>query len=245
MSSTVRFISCVSSHDRQKSVVRSLLSIIGQSAAANLRTQWVYRDDGPSDVMVVDIDDHAGQHFLGTGSEILIVALGSNRAALDDHDYALTKPLRWQELMQILHTLEQKHLRVPTPPVPVSGHASPVRAAAAPAPSAAPVESVHAPAYRLKAWPDLTRMRDETLQDAARICALLAKRPCTIGEISRTLELPELRINRLLDSIRHAAHPDWECLGDAEARSSAAATAPIGKPSSFLSKMWNRLRGGA
>ena len=118
MSSTVRFISCVSSHDRQKSVVRSLLSIIGQSAAANLRTQWVYRDDGPSDVMVVDIDDHAGQHFLGTASEILIVALGSNRAALDSHDYALTKPLRWQELMQILHTLEQKHLRAPAPSAP-------------------------------------------------------------------------------------------------------------------------------
>ena len=244
MSSTVRFISCVSSHDRQKSVVRSLLSIIGQSAAANLRTQWVYRDDGPSDVMVVDIDDHAGQHFLGTASEILIVALGSNRAALDNHDYALTKPLRWQDLMQILHTLEQKHLRAPALSKP--DPASPVRSAAAPATAAAPVESAHAPAYRLKAWPDLTRMREDTLQDAARICALLAKRPCTIGEISRTLELPELRINRLLDSIRNAAHTDWACLADAEARSlSAHATAPIGKPSSFLSKMWSRLRGGA
>jgi hypothetical protein len=239
MTSTVRFIRCVSGNDRQKSVVRSLLTIIGQTGASSRHTQWIYRDEGPNDVLVVDIDDLAGQHFLRSTSDRLIIALGSNRTALDSHAYTLSKPLRWQDLMQMLNALEQKYLKTRTPAADNSHPQTDTK------PVVAEVLAAHGPAYRLKSWPDLTRLREDTLHDAARICALLARRACTIGVISRTLDLPELRINRLLDSIRHAGHSDWECLADADLRTAVTTEPPVNsKPSSLLSKLWNRLRGG-
>jgi hypothetical protein len=208
--------------------------------------------------------DESASGRLDELGDTIVVALGKSRDALSGHTHALGKPLRWQDLLETLHSLE-KRLRAPLTPSH-SPVVAPVQPAPPSAPAPAPVEAPPAPRpaaaapavvrekaaaglLTLEDWPDLPRLDSALQQDAARICALLSRRAADRAGISAFLGLTEERVQQVLDALGTAGHPGRPCLsttGEATPATAPALTTggSDGKPSSFLSKFWNRLRGG-
>ena len=95
---------------------------------------------------------------------------------------------------------------------------------------------------QLDEWPDLTRMPQAVVFDAARICALLAVRPSGAPLVSVLLDLPLERVTQVLKELRlvnaSEASPD---AASAPRETTPAAGATATEASSLLGRLWQRL----
>jgi hypothetical protein len=247
MSKTVRVIGCVSRETRQHLIFRSMVRVLSQGAAANLQHQWSFSEAGPYDVTIFDLDDGAPPEALAAAGAEVVVAFSSQAHRLADRPFGLSKPIRGSEFLQLLQAIEARCFDNLTRPAP--GDA----ATSHPAPASVAASSPHEPLYSLLHWPDLPQLPDSRLHDAARICALLAVRRCSPATISRFLDIPPETVDRVLHAL--AACPPVEGLDVLHRQQAAQADnsniiplheqTPSGKPSSLLSKIWNRLKGAA
>lgn len=263
MTKTTRVIGCVSSEQRQHLIFRSMVRVIGQGASSNLKHQWSFSDTGPFDVRIVDLDDAEHAVLADDQGQGVVVALGGDQRILAGRRFTLSKPLRGNEFLQLLQAIEAAGFgtRVTVEAVDI-----PAAPAAAAAPEHHPPSARHTPQtaaavstrtetlISLASWPDLPRMPGDMLHDAARICALLSVRPSSRETISRFLDIPPENVSRVLKIIPACSHAgEIRILHEDQDTAAVAAGnvipmhdgGHITKPSSFLSKMWNRLRGAA
>lgn len=56
MNAMVHSLTCVSSQEQQKMLLKSLLGIVGHRA--NNQNEWTYLEEGSADVLVIDYDDN-------------------------------------------------------------------------------------------------------------------------------------------------------------------------------------------
>lgn len=105
---------------------------------------------------------------------------------------------------------------------------------------------------KLAYWPQLARLPEDALQDAARLCALLAVRPTSPVLVARLLDMPRSRVDELLQMISaRAPQPAAE-----QAVTEQAAPMPevidlheeavpeewASRSIPLVQKLWNRLR---
>lgn len=247
MTKTVRVIGCVSSETRQHLIFRSMIRVLGQGASSNLKHQWSFSEVGPYDVTIFDLDDGDLPETMTAGAEV-VVAFSNHPHRLADRPFGLSKPIRGSEFLQLLQSIETRCFDNLT-------RAAAAAVEAVGAAAAAPVRDISTdePLYSLISWPDLPQLPEAQLQDAARICALLAVRRCTPTTLSRFLDIDPATVDQVLRAL--AACPPLDGV-EVLHRQQAAQTeggnviplhdqTPSAKPSSLLSKLWNRLKGAA
>ncbi|MDO8331092.1 MAG: hypothetical protein Q7T36_11545 [Fluviicoccus sp.] len=262
MTKMTRVIGCVSSEQRQHLIFRSMVRVLGQGATSSLKHQWSFSDVGPFDVRIVDIDDEEHVALADEQGQGVVVVLAGNQQILVGRQFTLSKPLRGNEFLQLLQAIEAAGFEAR-----VTADAADIPVATAPAAPAEPnplktesnvktaptISAQTEILISLESWPDLPRMADDMLHDAARICALLSVRPSSRETISRFLDIPPENVNRVLKIIPACSHAgDIRTLHEHQSAATEANNViPLhdqvsgGKPSSLLSKLWNRLRGAA
>lgn len=101
---------------------------------------------------------------------------------------------------------------------------------------------------RFVAWPDLMTLPADFVAIAARLCALVSRKPTQASLIPLILDTPREAVFNVLEWLRHAGSVEWS-----ETFSSPAPD-PVDKPcrlggasapasSSFLGKLWLHLLG--
>lgn len=251
MTSMIRVIGCVSSEARHSLIFRSLIRVLSQGNTSSLKHRWSFSESGPFDVWILDIDDEENIDHLHSNRHGVIVLLGGNHPLLDSHPFTLTKPIRGNNFLQLLQSIEAAGFGNAVQVSPTVGKTA-VMTADAPI-QAHETAVANEALISLTSWPNLPQMPSDILHDAARICALLSIRPSTSSAISRFLDISPDAVNRVLQQITACSYD--RNIGILEYSQQAVSNAnnviPIhdhghtGKPSSFLSKIWNRLLGAA
>lgn len=91
----------------------------------------------------------------------------------------------------------------------------------------------------LVSWPSLTQLPEHLLLMAARLCALLARRPTTVSVIPRLLDLPESQVLPMIKALSLHGHVQ---LSGAPAAASPIAPDDEARPaSSLIGRIWQRL----
>lgn len=247
MSKSLIVIYCCSSDSKLQKHLKSIVHVL--NLVGGLKQNWVYGEDN-IDVHVTDMDDNEQKI---SPNKSIVIAVSSNPELLFGQKYSLTKPLRNQALQEILKRIESSE-PVTTPKLKAV-HDTVIDTQSRPTLEA--VVSTHALTepkemlYRLQAWPDLSLMSEDMMLDAARVSALLAVKPASLSFISSFLDTPKTRLEDILSVIDSCAHPDYPCLAkspmlsDVSHGDTVAESKVVAKPSSILSKLWNRLKGAA
>lgn len=252
MTKMVRVIGCVSNETRQHLIFRSMIRVLTQGSSSNLKHQWSFSEVGPYDVTILDMDDAPGSQPLSPSVANIIVAFSTHPQRLGDQPFVLSKPIRGNEFLQLLQAIEA--ISCDSASAPVAAPAASVSPSTkSSAPTAPAVVTTPEPLVRLLAWPDLPMMPGDCLHDAARICALLAVRPCPPSTISSFLDIAPANVDRILQQIPACSATPGELVLDIQHHATATADnvvplhdqGQVGKSSSLLSKIWNRLRGAA
>lgn len=96
-------VSCVSSQEQQKMLLRSLLGIVGNRRDSGV--VWSYADEGPGDVIFVDYDDAGGVEIAHSMKDTIVVAFSRDPARTSSEGFNLHKPLRSKDLIDLLDRL--------------------------------------------------------------------------------------------------------------------------------------------
>jgi len=96
-------ISCSSMSERDVALIKSLIGIVGR----NNGVEWVYSEGPDADVLIVDTDVRSGLSALKTKPRAL-VAYASADKTLIPNTFALTKPARARDLMEVLASIHTR-----------------------------------------------------------------------------------------------------------------------------------------
>jgi uncharacterized Rossmann fold enzyme len=88
-------------NEHDVALIKSLVAIIGRGTAI----KWVYHDESDADVVIVDMDERANMKVTHKRKPRALVAYASPDRTLIPNTYALTKPARARELMQLLDSI--------------------------------------------------------------------------------------------------------------------------------------------
>lgn len=251
--STTLTISCHSSEEKLCHMFRSIIRVLTQ--VSGLQHHWEFCDPlHPSlNVRILDLDDEQIRQTAHQYADALVMVISSQAEHLQGWTYALSKPLRSQALLDILQRIERRAMppapvrpSEPTPAPQRTPEPSPPLPTAASRPVADPRVQ---PVYGLQNWPDLTQLPEAQMLNAARVCALLSLRPAGADWISQFLSLARADLEALLVLIRQCGHPGHPVLTEGLQRMDALQlpepSPEAQRPSTFLAKIWNRLKGVA
>lgn len=101
--STKYSITCSAMDERDVALIKSLLGIISKGANA----AWAYADGPEADVVIVDTDNN-GHKGIKEMKPKAVVAYASPDKTLIPNTFALTKPARARELMEVLDAVKAK-----------------------------------------------------------------------------------------------------------------------------------------
>lgn len=101
--STKYSITCSAMDERDVALIKSLLGIISKGPNAT----WAYADGPEADVVIVDTD-HNGHKSIKEMKPKAVVAYASPDKTLIPNTFALTKPARARELMEVLDAVRAK-----------------------------------------------------------------------------------------------------------------------------------------
>jgi len=97
-------ISCSSMGERDIALIKSLLGIIGRSNDV----EWVYSEGPDADVLIVDTDERSGLSALKSSKPRVLIAYASPDKTLIPNTFALTKPARARDLMEVLASIHSR-----------------------------------------------------------------------------------------------------------------------------------------
>lgn len=258
MSRPVRSISCFSNDEKLRNVFRSIIRVYTQLRSTGLRHEWVYceQDGSGIDVQILDLDEEHNWQRFTAHPHMIVIAISKHPELLAGQKYTLGKPLHSNSLLRILQNIEGAEPIVPVMAqtlVADNGTAG-LSEFSLGGRDAAPAMTEAQDAdrlFKLQSWPDMTAMPEEKLLDISRVCALLSIRPASLGFMSDFLEIPPPELESILSLIRSKAYADFPSVQDAPRQLQAVSETPRvetkkpDRPSSFLSKIWNRLKGAA
>lgn len=92
-------ITCAGMNERDAALIKSLVGIVGKGQGA----EWVYSDEPDADVVIIDTDTHK-PGALKTKPRA-IVAYASPDKTLIPNTFALSKPARARDLMEVLASI--------------------------------------------------------------------------------------------------------------------------------------------
>lgn len=96
-------ITCSSMGDRDVALIKSLLGIIGKAGGV----EWVYSDDPAADVVIIDTDA-TRVSSLKEHKPKAVVAYASPDKTLIPNTFALYKPARARDLMEVLASVQAR-----------------------------------------------------------------------------------------------------------------------------------------
>jgi len=97
-------ITCSSMDEREVALIKSLIGIVGKGA----KVEWVYSDSPDADVVIVDADGQGFQSKVSGHKPKAIVAYAEPDRTLIPNTFALTKPARARELMDVLAGIQAR-----------------------------------------------------------------------------------------------------------------------------------------
>lgn len=97
-------VTCSAMDERDVALIKSLISIVGKSS----KVEWFYSDAPDADVVIVDADGQGFQSRLNGQKPKAIVAYAEPDRTLIPNTFALTKPARARELMEVLAGIQAK-----------------------------------------------------------------------------------------------------------------------------------------
>lgn len=250
MTKSLIVINCCSSDNKLQKQFKSIIHVL--NLVGGLKQSWIYGDEDVA-VHIVDVDDDDSWRQYTQSSGLITIAVSSKPDLLVGQKYSLTKPLRNQALHEILKRIESSEpvtsakLKAVHSALIDTKSLSTIDDLAGSGAAAVPKENM----YKLQAWPDISLMAEEMMLDAARVSALLAVRPASLSFMSSFLDTPKARLEQILSVIGSCAHPHYPSLAESPMLSEltsgdhVAESKVVAKPSSILSKLWNRLKGAA
>lgn len=97
-------ITCASMNERDVALIKSLIGIIGRGQGA----EWVYSETLDADVVIVDTDARGHLNALKDRKPRAIVAYATPDKTLIPNTFALTKPARAREFMDVLTSIQAR-----------------------------------------------------------------------------------------------------------------------------------------
>ncbi len=247
-------IGCISNSRSLPIALNSMVKIFaGFTLRGELEWYWQYNDTMPVDICIVDLDTYPDMSQLSEQQKI--IAVSSSPELLKDYSYTLQKPLKSQQLLALCKEFEAQagvvssatkteklvdNNIVVTQPVDDIFDISPMA-------SISSLETL----YQLESWPDFSRVSAEQISDLSRLCALLSLRPSTRQDILEFLSIAEDKLDVLFTVIEQHSYIGYTSLGTnfmtdsglAVAEGHEVSVTPATSSSSFLSKMWRKLKG--
>lgn len=97
-------ISCSAMNEHDVALIKSLIGIVGRSNGV----EWVYCEDANADVLIVDMDERSGQAAMKASTPKALVAYASADKTLIPNTFALMKPARARDLMEVLGSIHNQ-----------------------------------------------------------------------------------------------------------------------------------------
>ena len=205
-----------SEQEKLRAVFRSIIRVLNQ--VVGLQHDWAYCEEPELDVHIVDLDDPQAPQQIDRLKHCVVIATSAH-----------------EEQLSSLRGQNKPASAIQPLPAQSSLQDHPAGATSA--------------TYSLQNWPDLPQIPEEHMFEAARVCALLAVQPATLQQISQLLNLAMADLEALLALIRQCGHQGYPVLAmdhSPQGLTVPAIEVPVqAQPSSFLAKIWNRLKGAA
>lgn len=97
-------ITCSAMDDHDTALIKSLIAIVGKSHDV----EWIYSDTADADVVIVDTDAGGPVTSLSPHKPRAVVAYATPDKTLIPNTFALTKPARARELMEVLGGIQSR-----------------------------------------------------------------------------------------------------------------------------------------
>lgn len=97
-------ITCAFTDEREVALIKSLVGIVGKGAKA----EWFYSDSPDADVVIMDADAQNRPAGLTGHRPKAVVAYAEPDKTLIPNTFALTKPARARELMELLAGIQAR-----------------------------------------------------------------------------------------------------------------------------------------
>lgn len=254
MEKTICKIGCKSQQNNIKKMLGSIIRVYSGLSVSKLQLDWQFTSDSDVswDVHIIDLDDeNYPQYIVEAQQAKAVVMISSSAHILRDYEYTLTKPIMNHQLLTLLKLLEKEKIIISEDKMtevavfPQSEIILAVsRSEEVVTTKASEYEQTK---YQLLAWPDLTQVPKELLLNTSRVCALLATQPRSLIDIAQLLNISLPELGTILSTIQNNAYTFLTTLHKIEQSienhgliSSFSNEVPH---SSFLTKMWNKLKG--
>ncbi len=256
MEKTICKIGCKSQHDNIKNMLRSIIRVYSGLSVSKLQLDWQFVSDSDVswDVHIIDLDDENHSQYIAAAQQAkAVIMISSSASILHDYEYTLTKPIMNYQLLTILKLIETErfltsHTEMTQATIFAQSEIIPAR------PISESEETLKNKSadnehikYQLLAWPDLTQVPKELLFNTSRVCALLATQPRSLTDIAQLLSISLSELGTILSTIQNNAYTFLATLHKIEQSienhgliSSFSNEVPN---SSFLTKIWNKLKG--
>lgn len=96
-------ITCSAMSERDVALIKSLIGIIGKSQGA----EWVYSEEPEADVVIIDTDGRGNLAALKAKPRAVVTYASPDRT-LVPNTFALTKPARARDLMEVLSSIQTR-----------------------------------------------------------------------------------------------------------------------------------------
>lgn len=97
-------ITCSAMDEHDIALIKSLIGIVGKSQ----NVEWIYSDTADADVVIIDTDASGSVSGQSVRKAKVVVAYATPDKTLIPNTFALTKPARARELMQVLGGIQSR-----------------------------------------------------------------------------------------------------------------------------------------
>lgn len=97
-------ITCSAMNDRDVSLIKSLLGIIGKVGGAD----WVYSDSSDADIVIVDVEEGGVGSLKAHKNKRALVVYASPDKTLIPNTFMLNKPARARDLIDVLTAIQNR-----------------------------------------------------------------------------------------------------------------------------------------
>lgn len=192
-------IGCMSKDRLLPKNLEAMIKVIHDlSLSSHLLGNWIYSEDNP-DIHIIDLD--SGYTNILIPKKIKIV-LSNNPELLKGYQYGLKRPIRYQELLNILQDIEKNEYFKISHQERITNN-----------------ENVFSKdhletkiLYKLVCYPNFKNIHAEQIVNVTRVCALLSIESKTAQEIKRFLNLSLDEIQKIIEIIKKEAYPNYETI---------------------------------
>ncbi|MBJ9704200.1 hypothetical protein [Acinetobacter calcoaceticus] len=232
-------IGCMSKDRLLPKNLEAMIKVIHDlSLSSHLVGNWIYSEDNP-DIHIIDLD--SGYTNILIPKKIKIV-LSNNPELLKGYQYGLKRPIRYQELLNILQDIEKNEYFKTSHQERIINNENIV--------SKDHLETKIL--YKLVCYPNFKNIHAEQIVNVTRVCALLSIESKTAQEIKRFLNLSIDEIQKIIEIIKKEAYPNYETIHEnivsilpfsTESISTVPQRIEQNSLFYFLIKFWKRLKG--